>query len=288
MSLAIAWLADHGLGSHPLITAADAIDLRGRPSPDSFERAVTLFAKKGGRAGFLQDFLVAIDRQFAPGFPLPIFQRLHLVVESLDRDVPFVVVQSREQARQRRDWIRHRAAEHPRVQIHLRAGHFDLQRSHAAQTVTQRRHSLCHHSGIGNDRDIAPQRFLIFREKISQIAAADFFFALDHEMQVDRQIAVLLERFLDPENVRENLPFVVGRAARKNVAVFQHRIERRRIPQIERIGRLHIVMSVNHDGAAPGLMFVLRPDHRMARCRTQASSRARCRSVSPPANARIP
>ena len=54
---------DHGLRSCTLITAADAVDLRGRPRPESLERAVTLFAKKSGRAGLLQNFLVAIDRQ---------------------------------------------------------------------------------------------------------------------------------------------------------------------------------------------------------------------------------
>src|SRR5664279_5461141 len=37
---------DYGFGSNTLVTATDAIDLRRRPPPDSFQRGVTLFAKK--------------------------------------------------------------------------------------------------------------------------------------------------------------------------------------------------------------------------------------------------
>ena len=77
------------------------------------------------------------------------------------------------------------------------------------------------------------------------------------------------DRLLNAENVRKNLPFVVGRAARKNVAVLQHRIERRRIPQLERIGRLHVVMPVNQNRAATFSMLIARPNDRMTRSRNQ-------------------
>ena len=63
----------------------------------------------------------------------------------------------------------------------------------------------------------------------------------------------------------EDLTLVVRRAAREDVTVLQNRIEGRRIPQFERIGRLHIVVAIKHDGPAAGLMFVFRPDHRMSR-----------------------
>ena len=112
-------------------------------------------------------------------------------------------------------------------------------------------------------------------QKISEIAAADFFFAFNDEMQIHRQIALLLERFLNAENVREDLALVVRRTARKDVAIFQDRLERRRFPQLERIGRLHIVVTVNQNGAPAFLMFVLRPNNRMTRSRNQASLRGR-------------
>ena len=55
-------------------------------------------------------------------------------------------------------------------------------------------------------------------------------------MQVHWQIAVLREHLLDAENVRDDLAFVVGRPTRENVTIFQNRFERRRIPEIKRIG----------------------------------------------------
>ncbi len=107
------------------------------------------------------------------------------------------------------------------------------------------------------------------REKIAEIAAADFFLAFDDEVQINREIAVFLNRLLNAEDVREDLTFVVGGTTRKDVAIFQHRLERRRIPKLQRIGRLNIIVSVNHHRLAAGLMFVFRPDHRMARRRHQ-------------------
>ena len=125
------------------------------------------------------------------------------------------------------------------------------------------------HSGIGDDDHIAAQRLEILREEIAQIAAADLFLAFDDEVQINRQLAILLDRLLHAEDVREDLPFVVGRAAREDVAILQHRIEWRRIPELERIGRLHIVVAVNHHRLAAGLMFVLRPHDWMSGRRHQ-------------------
>src|SRR5438132_9364897 len=84
-------------------------------------------------------------------------------------------------------------------------------------------------------------------------------------MQIDRQFAIFFDRLLNPENVRKNLTFVIGRATRKDISVLQNRIERRRIPQIQRIGRLHVVMSVNQNRAPPFPMLVARPNDRVPR-----------------------
>src|SRR5438874_6791634 len=62
-------------------------------------------------------------------------------------------------------------------------------------------------------------------------------------MQIDRQFAIFFDRLLNPENVRKNLTFVVGRAAGKDISILQNGIEWRRIPQLQGIGRLHVVMS---------------------------------------------
>ena len=46
-------------------------------------------------------------------------------------------------------------------------------------------------------------------------------------MQIHRQITMLLDRFLNSENVRKDLALVVRRAPREHVAVLQDRLERR-------------------------------------------------------------
>src|SRR6059058_6383346 len=52
-------------------------------------------------------------------------------------------------------------------------------------------------------------------------------------------------------------------APRKDISVLENRFERRRIPELQRIGRLHVVMPVDKNGATSGLMFVACPDNGM-------------------------
>ena len=87
-------------------------------------------------------------------------------------------------------------------------------------------------------------------EKRREIRAADFLLALDQHDEIHRQIALLLHRLLDAEDVREDLPLVIARAARGDDAVLDAGIERRTMPQIERVDRLHIIVAVKQDGRA--------------------------------------
>src|SRR5207302_5144579 len=61
-----------------------------------------------------------------------------------------------------------------------------------------------------------------------------------------------------------DLALIVRCASGKNIAVLQNRLERRRIPQLQGIGRLHVIMSVDQYCAASGLMFVSRPNNWVA------------------------
>ena len=68
---------------------------------------------------------------------------------------------------------------------------------------------------------------------------------------VDRQLAVLLQVRLDGLEVHEDLALVVGRAARVDLAVAHGGFERRRLPQLDRIDRLHVVVAVEEDRRRP-------------------------------------
>ena len=79
---------DHGLGPRTLITAADAVDLRRRARPQIARACCNLFRRKAPGAPVSSRISLSPSiGSFAPGFALPIFERLHLVVESFDRDV---------------------------------------------------------------------------------------------------------------------------------------------------------------------------------------------------------
>src|SRR6202011_1539184 len=93
----------------------------------------------------------------------------------------------------------------------LWAGDFQFQRRHPAQTVTQSRRPRRNHSSVGNDDNVAPKRLSIFSQEISEVAAADLFFAFNDEMKIHRQVLCLFNRFLNAEDVRKNLALVVRR-----------------------------------------------------------------------------
>ena len=113
--------------------------------------------------------------------------------------------------------------------------------------------------------------------KSSRLRGADFLFAFEDDLDVDRQPAVLLQVRLDRLEVHEHLALVVGRAARVDLAVADRRLERRRLPQVERIDRLHVVVAVEQDrrralGAEPVAV-----DDRDARAsRSAGRSAGRC------------
>jgi hypothetical protein len=112
--------------------------------------------------------------------------------------------------RQRGDWILDGAAKYARVQIHFRTGHFDLKGGDAAQAITYGRHATRDHPRIGNDCHVTLQGVAILFQKRAEVRTSALLFAFDHQMQVHRQLTVLLDRFLNSENVRKDLALVVG------------------------------------------------------------------------------
>ncbi len=98
----------------------------------------------------------------------------------------------------------------------------------------------------------------------SRLRAADFLFALDEELHLQRQLLARLDPGFDAFDVSEHLAFVVGGAAGVDVAVANRRLERRRRPLAERIGRLDVVVSVDERDRFAGHRRRLGQDQRMA------------------------
>ena len=106
---------------------------------------------------------------------------------------------------------------------------------------------------------------LCVADEVVEVHAADFFFALDEELDVERQAAGLLQVRLDRLDVHEHLALVVGGAARVDLAVAHRRLERRAGPQIDRIDRLHVVVAVEEDRRLARRVQPVAVDDRIAR-----------------------
>jgi hypothetical protein len=78
---------------------------------------------------------------------------------------------------------------------------------------------------------------------------ADLLLALDEKPQRDRDLAKPLER-LERVDARHNVRLVVGDSARDDAAVFLDRLERVRVPQVDRVHRLHVVVLIKEQLAA--------------------------------------
>jgi len=84
------------------------------------------------------------------------------------------------------------------------------------------------------------------------MGAADFLFAFDEKGHVRRHRRARLHVGLDGVHVGEELSLVVGGAASEQLTVAHDRFERRRVPRLERLGRLHVVVAVDQDPGSAG------------------------------------
>ena len=90
------------------------------------------------------------------------------------------------------------------------------------------------------------------RDERLEMAAADFFLALDQELHVERQAPPFREERLGDFDGDEQRPFVVGRAARVQPALAQRGTKRRTVPLVDRVFWLDVVMSVDQRGRRAG------------------------------------
>ena len=150
------------------------------------------------------------------------------------------------------------------MQIAVGAGHAKLAVGDAAQAVGDGRHAGGELAAVADDHAIARQAIGVFGEVFLQPLAADFLFALDEELEVQRQTALDGDPGLDALQVREQLALVVGGAAGVELAVAAGGLERGRGPFFQRIGRLHVVVAVDQGRGGAGHRRRLGVDQRMA------------------------
>ena len=224
-----------------------AVDLEGRARPHALQGAVTALAEEARRTELLGVPLL-VEWQPLPLRALLFPERPHIVVEAGDLDASATILHLREDVGEHEGWIRDRPPERPGMQVRLRASEVDLKVDEAAQAVADRRHPAIEHRRIRDDDDIRLELVLVLFDEGVEVRRADLFLAFENDLDVHGKPAVLLQVRFDGLEVHEHLALVVGGAARVDLAVAHRRLERRRLPEIERIDRLYIVMPVEEDG----------------------------------------
>ena len=136
-----------------------------------------------------------------------------------------------------------------RLQGHLHIGH-------AAQPGGDRRRVDVPHAGVADQRQVGREFALVGGQERLQVGAADFLLALDQHGDVGGDAAGGLLPGAQRLDEHHRLALVVHRAARDEAlavrAIDQLRLERRAVPEIQRIDRLHVVMAVEQHVRSAG------------------------------------
>ncbi len=216
-------------------------------------------------------------------------QILHAVVEAGDGDAAVVVEQAAEDVGQHADRVARAAAEHTGMQVAVGGLDGDLVIHQAAQRCRDGGRVGVPHAGVADHREVGLQFVLDRLHEWHEILRADFLLAFDQDRDIDRQRSRDLLPGAAGLDKSHQLSLVVLGAARHDdfsaVGVIgDDGLERRTVPQIERIDRLHIVMTVEQDvrpaiGAAIGLVIVLGDDRRMSRRRPHLGLEAERRDI---------
>ena len=142
-----------------------------------------------------------------------------------------------------------RAAVHAGVQVGGRALRLDLGIHQAAQADAQRGQVGREQFGVGDQREVRLQLVLVLADVVGNGLAADFLFAFQDDAHVDRQLAVAgFHQRLEGLQLHPELAFVVHRAASIDVVVALGGLKRRRLPLVQRLGGLHVVVRVAEHG----------------------------------------
>ena len=258
----------HRLEAGAGIAAGKAVDLAGRARPDLLEHGAVDLAGRRRQAGAAEEGgsveaeAVPIGAQFRRDVG-------DAVIKAGNRDTSLVVVQAAEYFRQYMQRIECRAAEGARVEVVAGATQGNLLADQSAQHGGDGRRLAIPHLGVADERHIDGQFVLVSLEEGKHRGRARFLFPLGEEGDVDRQRACLGDQGSAGFQEGHQLAFVVLCATGEDALAavgecLHHRLEGRRVPKLQRIDRLHVVMGVEqHMGLVRAGLSVMADHHRM-------------------------
>ncbi len=151
-------------------------------------------------------------------------------------------------ARKHADRVDRGAAEQPGMQIAVGALDDHFLKHEATQHGDDGGRACVPHVGVADERDVGGKFFFVGVEEGRQRRATGFLLAFQQHGDRERQLAFRRNERAAGFDEGHQLAFVVGDAAGDDAAVAvradETRLEGRRPPQFERVGRLHVVMAV--------------------------------------------
>src|SRR5436853_152123 len=145
------------------------------------------------------------------------------------------------------------------MQVGLGGAHGDLRVTDAAERRVHGRPARRDVRHVRDEHGVRAQALRLALQDVEEDLAAELFFAFDEEAEVDGRAPALGHRFEEAED----LPLVVGGAARVEAPVAERRLERRRRPFVQRVGRLDVVVTVEEQRRGTGHFRPPAPDDGM-------------------------
>ena len=259
---------DDRLGAFTHVPSPNAVHIQSRTNAHALRGAEARFPFHSADVDALLVRVLA-ERRLGHGLALLGAQLLHVVVEPFDGDVLVLVLERRDHLAQNVDGVGCRTAVQAAVQVPVGAGDFHF---HVAQTAESRgdgRHVVGNDARVAHQHHVGGQAFLVLAQKILQVDRAHLLFSFNHELDVARDLVGGhhgFKRF----DVHEELAFVVAGATSEDGALgmqlrlLDHRLESRAVPQVDGVGRLHVVMSIHQHRRLGAVHQLLAVHHRVA------------------------
>ena len=139
------------------------------------------------------------------------------------------------------------------MQVATRTVHEHFEVGDAPESGADRRDIDSQHSSVAYDHRITCQPIGRGSQERLQVDASDFFLTFEAQLHVHRHPETALDSGLERLDVHQDLALVVVRAACVDAAVLVRRLERRRVPELLRVYRLNVVVSIDQHGRRVGI-----------------------------------
>ena len=174
-----------------------------------------------------------------------------------------------------------------RVIISRSGRKMDLKREDPSVSVDDLRRNVVVHTSVGHVHQIRRQKLFIFPRDPGKAGASALLLPVQKEFNMYRNILKQLQKGPDRHHMGHKLALVVRGAAAVKPPVLHRRLERLRMPQLQRLRRLHVVMTVKQDrrrvlpfGAQLGVNRWLRRRFQDLRLKAQAAEQARKKAAA--------